>query len=106
MVVKIAGNRMLSYAEEDPLEDEAEVEGENDMEEVGVTDDEEEETKTTASPDADTTILFVKPISTGTSLGICIVHIIHYNLLQSKQNKISIRLNFTPQLFQLIFEML
>lgn len=64
------GNRMLSYAEEDPLEDEAEVEGESDMEEVGVTDEEEEESKTTASPDADTTILFVKPASTGGSLGL------------------------------------
>lgn len=64
-----SGHRMLSYAEEDPLEDEAEVEGENDMEEVVATEDEEEEPKTTASPDADTTILFVKPAPTGGSLG-------------------------------------
>lgn len=61
---------MLSYAEEDPLEDEAEVEGESDIEEVGGTEeDEDEETKSKASPDADTTILFVKPISSGSSLG-------------------------------------
>lgn len=73
---------MLSYAEEDPLEDEAEVEGESDMEEVGVTDDEEEETKTTASPDADTTILFVKPVSTGASLGICIAYVILYSVVK------------------------
>lgn len=69
------GNRMLSYAEEDPLEDEAEaeVEGENDIEEVSVTDEEEEEVKTTASPDADTTILFVKPVSTGAALGMMLM---------------------------------
>lgn len=70
MCIIFVGNRLLSYAEEDPLEDEAEVEGESDIEEVGVTEEEEdEEAKTTASPDADTTILFVKPVSSGTSLG-------------------------------------
>lgn len=64
-----SGHKMLSYAEEDPLEDEAEVEGESDMEEVGVADEDEEELKTLASPNADTTILFVKPAPTGSSLG-------------------------------------
>lgn len=64
-----SGHKMMAYAEEDPLEDEAEVEGENDVEDVGVTDEEEEEQKNPASPNADTTILFVKPVSTGNSLG-------------------------------------
>lgn len=55
---------MVSYAEEDPLEDEIEVEGEGDVEEVaGV--EEEEEVTSTASPYADTTLLFVKPETTG-----------------------------------------
>lgn len=67
--MEFSGHKMLSYADEDPLEDEAEVEGESDIEEVGVGEDEEEEVKTTASPNADTTILFVKPASTGSSLG-------------------------------------
>jgi len=62
------GNRLMSYAEEDPLEDEADVEGEADIEEVGgQTDEEDEEEKTTASPDADTTLLFVKPLQVAAS---------------------------------------
>lgn len=66
---------MMSYAEEDPLEeDEVEVEGEADVEEITTTDEEEEEEKTTASPDADTTLLFVKPIAPAGQLGI--LHII------------------------------
>lgn len=64
-----SGSKMLSYAEEDPLEDEAEVEGENDMEEIGGSEDQVVEPKSTASPNADTKILFVKPTSTGGSLG-------------------------------------
>lgn len=56
---------MMAYAEEDPIEDEAEVEGEAEMEEVVGTEEEEEEVKTTASPDADTSIFFVKPEPTG-----------------------------------------
>lgn len=58
---------MFSYAEEDPLEDEADVEGESEVEEVANTDEEEEEDKTTASPDADTSLLFVRPVSSGAS---------------------------------------
>ncbi|KAK9711137.1 Translocon-associated protein (TRAP), alpha subunit [Popillia japonica] len=61
------GYKMLSYAEEDPLEDEAEVEGEVDIEPAGEVEEEEEEVKNRASPDADTTLLFVKPVSTGSS---------------------------------------
>lgn len=61
---------MLSYAEEDPLEDEAEAEvegeGEAEVEEVGGIEEEEDDSKT-SSPDADTTLLFVKPVSTGAS---------------------------------------
>jgi Translocon-associated protein (TRAP), alpha subunit len=73
---------VVSFAEEDPLEDEgeADVEGEADIEEVATTEEEEEEPKTTASPDADTTILFVKPLPTGASqLGKMI------NLMETKQ---------------------
>lgn len=64
-----SGHKMMSYAEEDPLEDEAEVEGESDIEEVGGAEDEDEDLKSLASPNADTTILFVKPTLTGSSLG-------------------------------------
>jgi len=61
------GTRFMAYAEEDLTEDEgeAEVEGEADLEDVATTEEEEEEVKTTASPDADTTLLFVKPVVTG-----------------------------------------
>lgn len=60
---------MMSYAEEDPTEDEAEVEGETEVEveEVGGSDEDEEEATTTSSPYADTTLLFVRPVSTGAS---------------------------------------
>ncbi|KAJ8936419.1 hypothetical protein NQ318_014857 [Aromia moschata] len=64
------GNSLLAYGEEDPLEDEAEVEGESDAEaevEVSGVDEEDDEITTTSSPDADTTLLFVKPVSTGAS---------------------------------------
>lgn len=57
------GHKLRAYAE-DALEDEVEVEGEADVEEVAAT-EEEEEVKTTTSPDADTAILFVKPAPTG-----------------------------------------
>lgn len=60
------GNKV---ADEDPLEDEVEVEGEVDVEEVTNPDEEDEETKSTASPDADTTLLFVRPIATASQLG-------------------------------------
>ncbi|XP_044269087.1 translocon-associated protein subunit alpha [Tribolium madens] len=64
------GHKMVAHAEEDPLEDEVEVEGEADVEEVAPTDEEDEEDKekTTASPDADTTLLFVRPIATASQL--------------------------------------
>lgn len=54
----------MAYAEDDVLEDEADVEGEVE-DDVSVT-EEEEEPKSTASPDADTTVLFVKPSPLGT----------------------------------------
>lgn len=54
---------MMAFAEEDPIEDEGEAE----VEEVGGQEEEEEDTKSTASPNADTTLLFVKPIQTGAS---------------------------------------
>ncbi|VEN34518.1 unnamed protein product [Callosobruchus maculatus] len=57
------GDRLTTYAKEDPIEDEGEAE----VEEVGTVEEEEEESKTTASPDADTTLLFVKPIFSGSS---------------------------------------
>jgi len=61
------GNQLLSKAE-DLTEDEgdAEVEGEGDIEEVTTAEEEEEDTKV-VSPDADTHLLFVKPLSTGAS---------------------------------------
>lgn len=56
---------MLAYAE-DILEDEADVEGEADVEEVGIVDEEDEST-TTSSPNAYTSLLFVRPVSSGAS---------------------------------------
>lgn len=59
----------MAYAE-DELEDElVDVEGEVDegTDDVAITEEDDEEVKTTTSPDADTTILFIKPITTGSS---------------------------------------
>lgn len=53
---------MVAYAQED----EAEVEGEVDVEEVGGL-EEEDEVKSTSSPHAHTTLLFVRPVSSGAS---------------------------------------
>jgi translocon-associated protein subunit alpha len=60
-----SGYKLVTYAEEDPLEDEADVESENESEDnVEVTGTEpEEEEESTASPDADTTLLFVRPVT-------------------------------------------
>jgi len=63
-----SGYKHVAYAEEDPLEDEVEVEGEGEVEEVVTTEEDEEEEKTKASPDADTTLLFVKPITQAAQL--------------------------------------
>lgn len=56
---------MITYAE-DSIEDEADVEGEVDVEEVGGL-EEEEEVKTSSSPHAQTTLLFVRPVTSGAS---------------------------------------
>ncbi|XP_031347787.1 translocon-associated protein subunit alpha [Photinus pyralis] len=65
------GRSCVAYAEEDLVDDEgeAEVEGEGDTDDLAATDieEDEEEVKTTASPDGDTVILFVKPVVTGVS---------------------------------------
>lgn len=53
---------MLAYGE-DLVEDEADVEAEADVEDVGVL-DEDDEVKTT-SPLAYTTLLFVQPVASG-----------------------------------------
>ncbi|XP_018336125.1 translocon-associated protein subunit alpha [Agrilus planipennis] len=60
------GQKVFAYAQEDPLEEEAEVEGENDIEDVATAGEEyeEEESQSTASPDADTALLFVRPLQT------------------------------------------
>ena len=63
-----AGSRIVAWAEEDDVDDEmVDVEGEGD--ESSVTDEgiEEDGSQPSASPDADTTILFTKPIVTSTS---------------------------------------
>lgn len=60
--------KMVSFAEEDPIEeDEVEVEGEADIEEVGATEEYEDDSKSLSSPYADTTLLFVKPEPTRAS---------------------------------------
>ncbi|XP_060520512.1 translocon-associated protein subunit alpha [Cylas formicarius] len=64
------GNKLVAYADEDPLEDEeADVEGEAEEAELtaGETEDDEEEFKNTASPDADTVLLFIRPNTPGAS---------------------------------------
>lgn len=65
----LLGYKYVARAEDELDEDLVAVEGEND--EMTVTEDtEEEDGKTTASPDAETTILFVKPIAiAGSQLG-------------------------------------
>lgn len=54
------GNRFMSYAAEDELDDELDVENE-DQAVVGEDVETEEEPETTTSPDADTFLLFTKP---------------------------------------------
>ncbi|CAG9857141.1 unnamed protein product [Phyllotreta striolata] len=58
--------KLVTYAEEDALEDEVEIEGEGDVEEQANSED-EEDTASTTSPYADTTLLFVRPTLTGSS---------------------------------------
>lgn len=41
------------------------VEGETEGEDVAVTEDDEDDTKSKASPDVDTLIIFTKPLPTG-----------------------------------------
>lgn len=65
MVLLILDYKMVAYAE-DATEDEADVEGEVDVEEVGGV-EEEEDTKTTSSPHAHTTLLFVRPVASSAS---------------------------------------
>jgi len=54
------GNKMMSHAE-DLTEDEADVEGEVDIEELAGTEEDGEEDQMTTSPTAETSLLFVKP---------------------------------------------
>lgn len=61
----ILEKNFMSYAE-DSIEDEAEVEGEADVEEIGGL-EEEDEVKTTSSPHVHTTLLFVRPVSSSAS---------------------------------------
>ncbi|XP_056635880.1 translocon-associated protein subunit alpha isoform X1 [Diorhabda sublineata] len=68
LILIFENGKIVSYAEEDPIEeDEVEVEGEADVEEVGATEEYEDDTKSLSSPYADTTLLFVKPELTGAS---------------------------------------
>lgn len=62
------GSRLVAWADDEDVEDEmVDVEGEGD--ETSVTDEggDEDETQPGASPDADTTILFTKPIAPSTA---------------------------------------
>lgn len=58
---------MMAYADEDPLEEEADVEGEGDVEVTATEEEEEDDSKAKASPDADTNLLFIRPVVTGPS---------------------------------------
>lgn len=57
----------MAYADEDPLEEEADVEGEGDVEVTATEEEEEDDSKAKASPDADTNLLFIRPVVTGPS---------------------------------------
>lgn len=64
------GYQPVAYAQDDDVDDDVDVEGEG--EDTAVTDeggDEDDLTQTGASPDADTTILFTKPVTAASSLG-------------------------------------
>lgn len=67
---------LLAWAEDDDVDDEiVDVEGEGDESSVIEEGGEEDEEQPRASPHADTTILFTRPVVSGTSgnLGLCVL---------------------------------
>jgi len=80
------GYQPVAYAQDDDVDDDVDVEGEG--EDTAVTDeggDEDDLTQTGASPDADTTILFTKPLTASTSLELPAGHVVEF--LVGFQNK-------------------
>jgi len=76
VVLNISGSRMVAWAEDDDADDEiVDVEGEADESAIIEEGGEEDEAQPRASPDADTTILFTRPVVSGASgnLGWCIM---------------------------------
>lgn len=64
------GHSLYARAEDELEDDIVAVENEGDNEELTTTEEAEDDTKTTASPDAETTILFTKPVPVaGSQLG-------------------------------------
>lgn len=62
------GSRLVAWAEDDDTDDEiVDVEGEGDESSITEEGGEEDEAQPRASPDADTTILFTRPVISGTS---------------------------------------
>lgn len=76
VVLNISGSRLVASAEDDDGDDEiVDVEGEADESAIIEEGGEDDETQPRASPDADTTILFTRPVVSGASgnLGWCIM---------------------------------
>jgi len=76
LVLYFPGSRLVAWAEDDDADDEiVDVEGEGDESAIIEEGGEDEEAQPKASPDADTTILFTRPVVSGASgnLGWCIM---------------------------------
>lgn len=76
VVMYVSGSRLVAWAEDDDADDEiVDVEGEADESAIIEEGGEDDETQPRASPDADTTILFTRPVVSGApgNLGWCIM---------------------------------
>lgn len=76
VVLNISGSRLVAWAEDDDADDEiVDVEGEADESAIIEEGGEDDEAQPRASPDADTTILFTRPVVSGASgnLGWCMM---------------------------------
>jgi translocon-associated protein subunit alpha len=78
VVMYVSERRLVAWAEDDDTDDEiVDVEGEADESAIIEEGGEDDETQPRASPDADTTILFTRPVVSGVgasgNLGWCIM---------------------------------
>lgn len=76
VVLNVSGSRLVAWGEDDDADDEiVDVEGEADESAIIEEGGDDDEVQPRASPDADTTILFTRPVVSGASgnLGWCVM---------------------------------